>query len=213
MQSQRGIVRRPTADDLTGKEGYLVILTHDTGVAEVRLPIANDEIPIYRVVNGAAAGEDVDLEPLDPETIQSLKLKGTCNPGDTLVLADVDVAADAGKVRTLPATAGVYAGLAVADALGVDGQLLRARPSLRLVHVASEAIAALGGDAGGEADGDLEDVSTAVTGVDGTGDNAASKADVDARLVAIANNEAELAASIEALRAAVEAHGMIAVAE
>lgn len=49
---------------------------------------------------------------------------------------------------------------------------------------------------GGSADDTLEDVATAVTGVDGTGSNAASKSDVDTRLTAIANNQADLAAKV-----------------
>lgn len=45
----------------------------------------------------------------------------------------------------------------------------------------------------------IADVSTAVTGVDGTGSNAASKADVDSRLTAIDSNIADLAAKLNAL--------------
>ena len=51
----------------------------------------------------------------------------------------------------------------------------------------------------GTADGTVADVSTAVTGVDGTGSNAASKADVDARLAAINDNFAELTQRLNAL--------------
>lgn len=62
----------------------------------------------------------------------------------------------------------------------------------------------------GAANGAYEDQNDAVTGVDGTGSNAASKADVDARLVSIGNNMqeiqtviAQLAADNVALRAAI----------
>ncbi len=48
------------------------------------------------------------------------------------------------------------------------------------------------GSSGGSGDGALVDCSTAVTGVDGTANNAASKADVDARLVTIADNFEDL---------------------
>lgn len=51
----------------------------------------------------------------------------------------------------------------------------------------------------GTTDGTLAAVSAAVTGVDGTGSNAASKADVDARLVGINNNFAEVNAKLDAL--------------
>lgn len=57
---------------------------------------------------------------------------------------------------------------------------------------------------GGSTDGTVDDVSTAVTGVDGTGSNAASKADVDTRLAAINANFAELTAKYNALLAALQ---------
>lgn len=51
-------------------------------------------------------------------------------------------------------------------------------------------------NSGGSADTTIEACGAAVTGVDGTGSNAASKADVDTRLTAIANNFADLAAQL-----------------
>jgi hypothetical protein len=57
-------------------------------------------------------------------------LKGTCNPGDVLVLADTGTTADKGKVRTLPASAGTYRGLTIAEEKGVDGQLVLCRPAM-----------------------------------------------------------------------------------
>ena len=50
--------------------------------------------------------------------------------GSPTVLADVGTAADKGKVRTLPAVAGTYRGLAVAEEKGVDGQYVLCRPAL-----------------------------------------------------------------------------------
>jgi hypothetical protein len=60
-------------------------------------------------------------------------------------------------------------------------------------------LAALTGTTGGTANGAMQDTSTAVTGVDGMGSNAASKADVDTRLGTIANNIEELTAKVNAL--------------
>jgi hypothetical protein len=57
-------------------------------------------------------------------------------------------------------------------------------------------LTALTDNSGGTANTTLEDCNDAVTGVDGVGSNAASKADVDARLVSIANNFADLAAKV-----------------
>ena len=51
----------------------------------------------------------------------------------------------------------------------------------------------------GTADGTLAAVSAGVTGVDGTGSNAASKVDLDATLVDINNNFAEINAKLDAL--------------
>ncbi|MDD4175075.1 MAG: hypothetical protein PHN34_12620, partial [Kiritimatiellae bacterium] len=58
-------------------------------------------------------------------------LKGTCNPGDVIVLADTGTAADKGKVRALPAAAGTYRGLGIAEEKGVDGQSVLFRPAMR----------------------------------------------------------------------------------
>lgn len=52
---------------------------------------------------------------------------------------------------------------------------------------------------GGTASATLAALAVTVTGVDGAGSNAASKADVDARLVVIRNALASLAAKVNAL--------------
>lgn len=62
----------------------------------------------------------------------------------------------------------------------------------------------------GTASDTLADSNGAVTGVDGTDDNAASKVDVDARLVTITNSIASLAAKVEALTVALENAGISA---
>ena len=115
-------------ENLTGKEGYLVKLTHDTGVPEVKLPAAITDTALYLLVDGAADTKTVAVKPLNPEKQVRIKLKGTCNPGDTLVLAAI-AGSDAGMVRTLPTAAGTYRGLAFAEELGADGQLVLCRPS------------------------------------------------------------------------------------
>lgn len=61
------------------------------------------------------------------------------------------------------------------------------------------AITKLTDSTAGTTDGTLAAVSAAVTGVDGTGSNAASKADIDARLIDINNNFAEINAKLDAL--------------
>ena len=125
-----GDIRILAGEDLTGKEGFLVNLTHDSGVPEVLLPTSNDDYALYLVTDGAADAENVSLRPIEAGRNIRVKLDGTCNPGDVLVLADVAVAADKGKVRALPEDAGTYRGLAIAEESGVDGQLVLCRPAL-----------------------------------------------------------------------------------
>ena len=125
-----GDFRVLAGESLTGMEGRLVKLTHDTGVPEVLLPAANSDYALYVLLEGAADAVLVSVRPVEPTRTVRVRLKGTCNPGDVLVLADVGTAADKGKVRALPAAAGTYRGLALAEEVGVDGQLVLARPAM-----------------------------------------------------------------------------------
>ena len=116
-------------EDLTGKEGCLVRMGHDTGVPEVTLPAANSDLALYILMEDGADGKLVTVRPVQPDRNVRLILKGTCNPGDVMVLADVATAADKGKVRVLPVAAGTYRGLGIAEQVGVDGQLVLVRPA------------------------------------------------------------------------------------
>ena len=117
------------AEDLTGKEDRLVELINSSGTPAVQLPNANSDYALYLLIEGAVAGKNAIVRPLALDRNIRVPLKGTCNPGDTLVLADVGTAADKGKVRVLPGSAGTYRGLLVAEEAGVDGQLVLARPN------------------------------------------------------------------------------------
>ena len=125
-----GSLRVLAGEDLTDKKGYLTVLTHDAGVPEVKLPASTDAYALYLVDDDGADAVYVDVEPLEAGRNARAVLKGTCNPGDVLVLADTATAADKGKVRALPAAAGTYRGLAIAEEKGVDGQLVLCRPAL-----------------------------------------------------------------------------------
>jgi hypothetical protein len=59
-------------------------------------------------------------------------LKGTCNPGDALVLAAI-AGSDAGKVRVDPGTTGTYYSPGIAEEAGVDGQHVKVRPLPRII--------------------------------------------------------------------------------
>ena len=98
-----GDFRVLAGEDLAGKEARLVKLTHDTGVAEVKLPEGNSDHVPYVLIEGAADAKLVSLRPMQADRNVRVVLKGTCNPGDVMVLADVATAAEKGKVRTLPA--------------------------------------------------------------------------------------------------------------
>lgn len=127
---REGGFRVLAGETLTGMESRLVVLTHDTGVPEVKLPASNDDYALYALAYGGADAEYVDVLPLEAGKNIRAVLKGTCNPGDVLVLADVGTATDKGKVRALPTGAGTYRGLAVAEEKGVDGQEVLCRPAL-----------------------------------------------------------------------------------
>ena len=117
-------------DNLTGKSGFLVVLTHDTGVPEVKLPTAIADLALYAVVDEGEDAKVVAVMPLEPGRNVRGVLKGTCNPGDKLVLADPGTAADAGKLRVQPTSAGTYRVLGIAEEKGVDGQFILFRPAM-----------------------------------------------------------------------------------
>lgn len=108
---------------------------------------------------------------------------------------------DTTKVLTKTAVGNTLVAIATAAALSTaDSGSALLFPSA--VARALAGIAALTDNSGGSADDTVEPCGTAVTGVDGTGNNAASKADVDTRLTAIANNFADLATKLNAVLAA-----------
>ncbi len=137
MQKQPGTIRHLAGEDLTGKESFLAKLSHSAGTPQAVLPDDQADHCLYAIKHGDADGKLVDLDPLVPGAVQTAKLKGTCNPGDDLVLADESTAADAGKLRALPAAAGTYMLHAKAEEAGVDGQIVRIRAvGVRAITVA-----------------------------------------------------------------------------
>ena len=133
-----GALRVLAGGGLTGKEGFLVKMAEDSGVPEVLLPTSNGDLALYVVENGDEDGEYVDVIPLSAGVNARLTLKGTCVPGDVLVLADTATPADCGKVRVLPETPGTYRGIAIAEETGIEGQLVLCRPALIGVMTVAE---------------------------------------------------------------------------
>ena len=124
-----GDIRVLAGESLTDKQGYLVKMTHDSGVPEVKLPAAITDYALYVLIEDGADAALVSVRPVEAGRGVRLALSGTCNPGDVLVLAAI-AGSDAGKVRALPTAGGTYRGLAIAEQAGVDGQLVLARPAM-----------------------------------------------------------------------------------
>ncbi len=83
--------------------------------------------------------------------------------------------------------------------------LAGSKRTVNLGHIVS-----LTDNSGGTGSDTLADSNDVVTGVDGTANNAASKADVDTRLVTIANSIASLSDKIEELVVQLETAGISA---
>lgn len=121
-----GPIPMPTAADLTGKTNRLVVLLA-AGLAEVSA-ISDRAIFLLTEVEDDANGV---ATPFTPDHNRRVNAKGAGNRGDALVLADPAVEADKGKLRVLPAAAGTYHVLAIAEEDFEDGQDVRVRPVAR----------------------------------------------------------------------------------
>ena len=192
-------------EDLTGKRSRLVVLTHDTGVPEVLLPTGNNDLALHLLNEEGEDGDLVSIEPLQQGgPNRRVVLNGTCNPGEIAVLADVAAPADKGKVRNLPAVAGVYVQVGIFEEAGVDEQHVLLRPFLKLVTVASVVAAPA---AAAPADGVFAALnSTAVN---------PTKADFDALLAQceiLRDSHAALVAKVTSMHTAAVANGDLVIA-
>lgn len=127
--TKTGPVVMPCGADLTSHADHLAVLSHSAGAPQMILPASLTANPLYLVLAGAASGENGDFQPLTPDRNVRLPLIGTCNPGDTLVIADPSVEGQPGKVIVLPEDAGTYRAVAIAEEKGINGQLVLARPA------------------------------------------------------------------------------------
>lgn len=126
--TQAGTIVRKANVDLTGLEGYLAKLINNAGANVAALPTALADYVGFIVDDGAAAGANASLQPLEPGKQFRIKAKGAGVCGDLLSLADPVVPADAGKVRKVPAVVGTYYAFVVAEETFVDGQFVLCRP-------------------------------------------------------------------------------------
>ena len=123
-------------EDLSSSADVLVAPYNSSGSLVVTRPAANNDYAVYLLVFGAASGGKATVRPLHPNRTVRVVAKSTGNPGDLLVLADgAGTAADKGKVRKLPASAGTYRLVGIAEEAFVDGQLVRMRPTFGSVTV------------------------------------------------------------------------------
>ncbi|MFM2241535.1 MAG: hypothetical protein RLZ97_390 [Verrucomicrobiota bacterium] len=124
--TQEGPFEVLAGENLTGMEGRVVKLTHDSGTPEVILPNDVADEADYLLLAGGADGAMVTVVAIDRSQPVRIRLDGTCNPGDKLTLAAINGTND-GKVRTVPATADTYWVAFRAEEAGVDEQLVKAR--------------------------------------------------------------------------------------
>ncbi len=127
--TQAGQIVLNSSEDLQGKEGLLAVIINTSNVAELALPSDVSDLALFVITDGGDKDKNTAALPLSPDRNVRLKLNGTCVPGDVLVLADIDGTHD-GMVKVLPAVGGTYRGLAIAEQVGADGQLVKARPAL-----------------------------------------------------------------------------------
>ena len=127
--TQAGQIVLNSSENLQDKEGYLVKIINTSNVAKFALPDAETDLALFVITDGGGKDENTAALPLSPDRNIRIRLSGTCVPGDVLVLADIDGTKD-GMVKVLPAVGGTYRGLAIAEEVGADGQLVKARPAL-----------------------------------------------------------------------------------
>jgi len=118
----------PCGEDLSSAADLLAALVHNAGTPNILLPTAQEDLVPYLVLEGAGVGENGYFMPVHSDRNIRVPIVGTCNPGNTLVLADPEVEGQPGKVTVLPAAPGIYRGVGIAEEQGVDGQLLLLRP-------------------------------------------------------------------------------------
>lgn len=189
--------------NLDGKEFELVQLITDGETVKLRTDGAI-ALGVYegKLINGQ---HEVTVRTLGSGGTYRVRQSAAIVPG-ARVMADSD---NPTKVKTAAANGALPVrtlGIKLGTANGAAGDIIEVLDlqeditALDAAAVFTVTHAALTDSSGGTANTTVEACGAAVTGVDGTGSNAASKADVDARLAAIANNFADVVAQLNAAR-------------
>jgi hypothetical protein len=133
--TQQGPKPFNSGEALTGKEGYLAVMVDGGSIPELLLPTGIADLALFIIDEGGALDADSTAIPLVAGEQRRIKANGTGSAGAILVLEDPATPANKGKVRTVPATEGVYFSPGVAEEDFVDEQLVLVRVLPRLVHV------------------------------------------------------------------------------
>lgn len=113
----------------------LVAMVNASGVLNVQKPNDKTDEVLFVTEDATAAAARAECIPLSIERNVRVTLSGTCDAGAQLVLATPNGTVD-GMVVTLPAVAGTYRLVGVAEESGVDGQSVLLRPvGSRLITV------------------------------------------------------------------------------
>lgn len=133
--TQQGDILINSGEDLTGKEGHLVVHADEGTKLEVLLPTDEADVCLYQVEEGAAQDSDSTIHPLIDGEMRRMIAKGTGSAGDTVVLADPATAADKGKVEKTPADADTYYSPGHVEEDFVDGQHVKVRVNKQTIVV------------------------------------------------------------------------------
>lgn len=162
--TQQGRLTKSSVTQYQGYEGFAMCLFNNAGYGSVQLPTSSGQKVLGIVANGSitqaevmqqqgldwgpAGSYGVDIWPLSPDRNMRVYLYGSCNAGDTLVLAPpaqavaitfpfnfttsnttLTIAVAAGLAQSLAtAGAGTWAVLGQAEENGVQGQSVLFRP-------------------------------------------------------------------------------------
>lgn len=132
--TKAGALQLLAGEALTDYEGRLVKLYDAGSSAKFKLPEAVSDLSLYILDEGGASGALVSALPLDPTTNQRVRANGTGSAGAILVLEAIS-GANIGKVRTIPATEGIYFSPGIAEEDWADEQLVKFRPLPQIVYV------------------------------------------------------------------------------
>ena len=126
-------LRMSQSDEITT---VVLLVVHGLAVSVGATLRARSKVGTHRTNVSDAAGHDLRTLLAEGSSLvaawQTAVLADTGHAAslDVIVLADTGTAADKGKVRALPAAAGTYRGLGIAEEKGVDGQLVLFRPAM-----------------------------------------------------------------------------------